>query len=279
MRRSPRRTPDIGGDCVERWRQLPFLRYAPCHFSRGFLAQDVAVAVAHAGDETVGCGALLSRLSAVPVIVAADAVPDAREQRARRAEWSAALELAAIPENRRVTLGFPEDRAAEHIVPLAHALADTFRVRKSHVVLTHAYEGGHPDYDAMALAVHLAARILRPADHKLFIFEMPFCRLGDDGRVYQSFCPEIAPDIAIPLSAAEQERKSRMLASFVSRGEALAPFTLDAERFRAAPSYPFPKLPNDGRLYYEHRDCGMTGERWQSVAAAALEEIAAETVG
>jgi LmbE family N-acetylglucosaminyl deacetylase len=290
MRRSPRRTPDIGGDCVERWRQLPFLRYAPCHFSRGFLAQDVTVVVAHPDDETVGCGALLSRLSAVPVVLVTDGAPrdEANARRlgfanadgyrsARLAEWRAALEIAAIPENRHVMLGLPDQGAADHLIPLARQLADIFRDRKSHIVLTHAYEGGHPDHDAVAFAVHLAALLLAPQRHKLFIFEMPFYRLGKEGAAFQSFWPDTTPDITIALSPEEQERKQRMVASFATQETGLAPFRLDAERFRPAPAYPFPTLPNDGQLLYEQHDCGMTGERWRTLAQAALEDIAGVT--
>lgn len=286
MRRSPRRTPDIGGDCVERWRRLPFLRYAPCHFSRGFLAQDVTVVVAHPDDETVGCGALLSRLSAVPVVLVTDGVPrdnmnahrlgfsDADSYgQARLAEWRSALEIAAIPENRHVTLGLGDQEAAHNLVPLARQLADIFRDRKSHIVLTHAYEGGHPDHDAVAFAVHLAGLLLEPQRHKLFIFEMPFYRLGDDGAAYQSFCPDAASEITIELSPEEQTRKQRMLASFATQS-GLAQFRLDAERFRAAPTYRFPALPNDGRLLYEQHECGMTGDRWRKLAQAALEDVA-----
>jgi LmbE family N-acetylglucosaminyl deacetylase len=286
VRRSPRRTPDIGGDCVERWRSLPFLRYAPCHFSRGFLAQEVAVAVAHPGDETIGCGALLSRMSAVPVIVAADG-PEADGQQAlalgfpnaesyasaRRAEWSAALDIAAIPENRRMCLGFAAQRAAEHLPDLARQFADTFRERKSHIVLTHAFEGGHPDHDAVAMAVHLAARILERASHTLFIFEMPFYRLGESGPVYQSFSHEAVPEIVIAVSPEEQKRKRGMMESFVSQRQALAPFDVSVERFRAAPAHRFARLPNDGQVYYEQQGGGMSGDRWRTLAASALEEI------
>jgi LmbE family N-acetylglucosaminyl deacetylase len=286
MRRSPRRGPDIGGDCVERWRRLPFLRYAPCHFSRGFLAQDLTVVVAHPDDETVGCGALLSRLSAVPVILVTDGAPrnlaDARRlgfpdadsyARARLDEWRAALDIAAIPQNRLTVFGFPDQEAAANLVPLARQLADTFRRQRSHIIVTHAYEGGHPDHDAVAFAVHLAARLLEAVRHKLFIFEMPLYRLGDDGPVYQSFCPDIAPDIAIPLSPEEQDRKRRMVASFATQEAVLKLFSVDVERFRAAPAYRFPVLPNMGRLLYEQHDWGMTGERWQRLASAALEEV------
>ena len=55
-------------------------------------------------------------------------------------------------------------------------------------ILTHAYEGGHPDHDAVAFAVAAAVRVAgRAADTT--IVEMPFYRAGPEGWIRQLFLP------------------------------------------------------------------------------------------
>jgi hypothetical protein len=39
--------------------------------------------------------------------------------------------------------------------------------------------------------------------------------------------------------------------------------------FRPAPDYDFSQPPHSGKLYYEHFDWGMSGERWRLFAAGA----------
>ena len=271
---------------VEHWRRLPFLRSAPCHFNRSFLAQRVIAVVAHPDDETIGCGALLYRTSAVPVVLVTDGAPlnlaDAMRlgfstaqayAQARRAELRQALKIAEIPENRLITLGFRDQEIAQNIVPLAHKLAEIFLTHNSSTVLTHAYEGGHPDHDATVLAVHLAVELLSRQDHPVAVFEMPFYRLGDDGLVHQSFTADGGDGISIALNPDEQALKARMMQSFASQKGILAPFKFDAERFREPAPERFSRLPNGGRLYYEKRDWGMTGTRWLSLAEEAIEAV------
>lgn len=289
------RAPDSAGDGtreapvangVEHWRRLPFLRFAPCHFNRSFLARRVIVVVAHPNDETIACGALLCRTSAVPVVLVTDGAPlepaDAMRLGAssaqahaetRRAELRRALQIAGIRDDRLIALGFRDREVAQEIVPLAHKLAEIFRLHNSSTVLTHAYEGGHPDHDATALAVHLAGDLLAREDHPVAVFEMPFCRLGEDGPLHQSFTSGDGDGIGIALNPDEQALKARMMQCFASRKGVLAPYKLDAERFRQPAPERFSQLPNGGRLYYEKRDRGMTGTRWLSLAEEAIAAV------
>ena len=166
----------------------------------------------------------------------------------------------------------PDQQAALRLATLAERLAAVFEELGTSVAVTHAYEGGHPDHDATAFAVHRGA-----ARGGVGVVEMPFYRAGDgddQSSALQRFAPDGPPDVCVPLSGEQQLLKARMVAAHATQARTLAPFSLQVERFRQAPSYGFGKLPNGGRLLYERYDWGMTGERWLRLARAATRRIA-----
>jgi hypothetical protein len=62
-----------------------------------------------------------------------------------------------------------------------------------------------------------------------------------------------------------------MLGCFRTQSETLAPFGVDAERFRLAPAYDFAQPPHPGALFYEQFDWGMTGDRFRAIAREVLQ--------
>jgi LmbE family N-acetylglucosaminyl deacetylase len=250
---------------------------------REALSERIAVVVAHPDDETIGCGAQLPRFRDVTILHVTDGAPrngrDATARgfptvsdyaAARRLELEAAMALAGIPPNRLLWLGCSDQEASLHIVTLARKLAE--QLAETEIVLTHAYEGGHPDHDATAFSVHAACAML--ADRAPAIVEMPLYRAGSDGRLAQTFAPHAdAPEAVLHLDAAERELKGGMLAAHLSQQEVLGWFTADAERFRVAPKYDFTRPPNGGDVLYEGQDWSMTGARWLQLAAATRAEL------
>jgi LmbE family N-acetylglucosaminyl deacetylase len=165
-----------------------------------------------------------------------------------------------------------DQEAALRLVALVAMLSAVFFKFGTAVALTHAYEGGHPDHDATAFAVHWAA-----AGTPIGIVEMPYYRASDNEdqpTVLQRFAPGGPREICVALSGDERHLKARMAAAHATQGRTLAPFALDAERFRPAPAYDFTELPNGGRLLYERYGWGMTGARWLRLARGAVGQLA-----
>jgi LmbE family N-acetylglucosaminyl deacetylase len=177
--------------------------------------------------------------------------------------------LAGVPPGRLIGIGLPDQEAALNLAALARDLVP--RLAGCALVLTHAYEGGHPDHDATAFAVHAAAALTtRPPA----LVEMPLYRAGPAGRVVQAFAPAPGVDeVTVELSAAERRLKEKMFAAHASQRDVLAWFTTERERFRLAPAYDFRLLPNGGALLYESFEWGLSGGRWLRLAQAALEEL------
>ena len=274
----------------------------------------VAVIAAHPDDEVIGAGGRLPRLKRCVLIQITDGAPvdmiDARKAgfqsreeyaRTRRRELMAALSLADIKADQCLEIGLIDQEASFHLVELTHQLVRILADGKPEVVLTHPYEGGHPDHDAVALAVQAACKILpgkgsrppvlieftsyharlpsssgpveRSAHEKSRGGEYP--TLPGDGEIIRGeFLPYHHQEVTeVFLSEEERALKARMMNCFVTQKGILVHFPIGVERFRPAPDYDFTRPPHPGLLYYGHFSWGMTGHCFRSLAAQALHEL------
>src|SRR6185503_8216928 len=110
---------------------------------------------------------------------------------ARNREGLAALGLAGFPEDRLIMMGLVDQEASLDLAGLARAICVLLTRLRPAVILTHPFEGGHPDHDATSFAVHAGRALLgrsRPHDGAAapVILEMACYHAGSDGSVARS---------------------------------------------------------------------------------------------
>jgi LmbE family N-acetylglucosaminyl deacetylase len=229
--------------------------------------------VAHPDDETIALGGSLALLRRLTLVHVTDGAPhDLRDAWAvgfetaeeyaatRRCELRDALEAAGVTP-RCLCLGVRDQEASLRMAEIAAALKPL--LADAALVITHAYEGGHPDHDSCAFAVHRARTTQA-------VLEFPAYHAGPDGeRVVQRFLPNGAAGAALPLDEPAVARKRAALTCFATQRVTLARFDPAREVLRVAPAYNFAAPPYSGRLLYEQYDWGMTGDRWRALAADA----------
>jgi len=167
-----------------------------------------------------------------------------------------------------------------HLPELTSAVTAVFNELHPDVVLTHPYEGGHPDHDATAFAVHAACyQLKQEQDWSPVLLEMAFYHNNHGEICPSSFLPcEKSPVPRHILPPEQQETKRKMLTSFGSQQEILKYFSLEQELFRPVPRYDFTTAPHPGLLFYELHDWGMRGEYWRELANAAIFEMKREPI-
>ena len=240
---------------------------------------------AHPDDETVGAGILISQTPGIRIVhVTEGSPPDPADALAagysregyaasRRQEAAQALAFAAVPRDAITNLYFTDQRVSfdlEHLTIRILTLLEKFRPQ---IVLTHAYEGGHPDHDSIAFACHSAKRLYEfdYPEGAFDLIEFTSYHAESGGIKTYAFLPyKDQEETRHYLSPTERALKLRMLQEFKTQQKTLAPFMLpEVEIFRPAPQYDFHRAPHSGRLFYEYFDWGIDGVTWRDLARDA----------
>lgn len=246
-----------------------------------------AVIIAHPADEIVGAGCLISKLIDVTILHVTNGAaydPDdalkaglddsSEYARARRLECLSALAIANVPEHRVVELNFPDHFASLHLTDLTRRIAAFLQHSGADIVVTHPYEGGHPDHDATAFATHSALRLLKENGLRPpVLFEMALHPSSDFKAKVPEFLGSDGETTTLLLDERALELKRRMFECFETQRESLDLSPMGPERFRKQLVYDFAAPPNGGRPYYENFDWAPSGKEWQSLARQALEDL------
>lgn len=237
-------------------------------------ARDVAVVIAHPDDETIGCGAQIARWTDVTLVLVTDGAPlDLKDARAlgfatgkeyaeaRRSELLAALAVAGQPPESLVCFDIPDQEVSRRLVDATHRTIKLVKERNLRVLFTQAYEGGHPDHDATAFAVHAAARLLKAQGHPVLVVEMPYYRLESRETRIDTICRL--------MSAALQHLGSprQLLTKVQSPRDAVI-----SAKFGAMTRQQFIPVPGAGQEFTIHLSPGQEALKRRMMAAHRTQE-------
>jgi LmbE family N-acetylglucosaminyl deacetylase len=163
-----------------------------------------------------------------------------------------------------IRLSATDQRVIRDLHSVIAKLRAVLRSIEPDVVITHPYEGGHPDHDAVAFAV--TALGSDPAVPRFQHLECAGYHEGEDGTLCTNRFPirPLCEAFRMTLGAEERRLKRLMMSCFASQQETLRPFGCDEEWLRVAPSYDFAAPPNDRRIWYERFAWAITGTEWRA---------------
>jgi LmbE family N-acetylglucosaminyl deacetylase len=237
------------------------------------LSERTLVIVAHPDDEVVGCGIILQRMRNPIVLFCTDGAPRAsdywaafgcRESYAavRRRESRSALahigieHMEFLSEAEEGAPFIDQDLflAVPNALPRLLNLIERYRPT---ALLSHAYEGGHPDHDACCFLAHTAGHQLN-----LPVWEFPLYHRTEVGEFRrQQFPWPNGNEVLLSPSEEELARKQQMMALHQSQRDVLAQFDPALECFRPMAAYDFSAPPHEGTLNYEAWGWPMTGKQ------------------
>jgi N-acetylglucosamine malate deacetylase 2 len=239
--------------------------------------------VAHPDDETIGAGSRLAELDLAAIAVVTDGVPrnpwfaknagfasGTAYADVRKSELEAALRTGGVVDGCARLLGFVDQEVALSLCDLVRTLQALFVELRPDVILTQPYEGGHPDHDATAFAVH-AARDLLPEAERPTVLELAYYHDSPRGEIWGELAGD--PGHVFPLSPEAQARKRAMLACHRSQARVLAHVSVADERLRSAPEYDFTRPPAYGTFRYDAFDWPVRGADFLRLTAAALHKL------
>jgi LmbE family N-acetylglucosaminyl deacetylase len=235
----------------------------------------VALVAAHPDDETVGLGSRLGALRRLRLIHLTDGAPrdlgDAHRAgfadasayaAARETEVECALAALGADAAERIRYGLADQGAVFALAELVERLVRDLAGMA--MVVTHAFEHGHPDHDAAALAVALACAALPDPPRRI---EFAGYHLAGEREVYGRFRGHpAAPETVLPFDVAACRRKIAALACFRSQAEVLARFPVAPEIVRPAPAYDFTEPIPAGAALYDRWGWNLDSRRWFEAA-------------
>lgn len=240
-----------------------------------------AVIVAHPSDEVFGAGGLITRLKDVKIlhvtgITSGDkAAPVSGDTRLRTNECAQALSLLDIPSKNIIEFGVTNTNGSQVLVALTKKIAAFLQQSATDIVLTHPYEGGHPDHDATAFATHAAIQLLKRNGFAMpVLFEIAVRPTHDGLKRVLDFLPGSWREATTwVLDEKSKTLKKKMLECLSLESAGVNTVSLKAERFRRPPDYDFTHPSLTGKAYYENFMSGITGDQWASLARRAWADL------
>jgi len=237
----------------------------------------------HPDDEAAGCGLLLQRATAPAVAFLTDGAPRDRyfwKDFATREEYAAARRreseraLALVSARPYFCDGIADQELFRELERAQRWLDGVVAEFRPGVIVTPAFEGGHPDHDAANLLAFVAGRRTGVP-----VWEFPcYHRSVDGASVNQVFRTLTGAEVTLTPARGEWDRKLQMYAAYPSQREVLAQFGAKVEHYRPLAAYDYSSPPHPGVLNYEAWHWPMTGSEVAYALARHLERSSQTTV-
>lgn len=246
--------------------------------------------VAHPDDEVVGAFTAMKNAPRLSILYLTDGAPrrggfferagcsNWQEYAAlRQSESKAAMALLGRSDIAVEYTALPDQQVIEHFREATEVLIAHLLAQPPSILITHAYEGGHPDHDAAAAAACAACSAIKTSHGmEIPIYEMSGYHHGCGHPVIGAF---LANEMAGPLieptfTDGDLNLKTEMVERFASQRKELADFRRDLERYRRAPLYDFRAPPHLGPLFYDRHGWDIDGQVWRDRLARACEKDA-----
>ncbi len=249
----------------------------------------VVAIVAHPDDETLWLGGQLRHIAELTLIHVTDGAPrdltdakragyTSREQyaEARARELEQALSAAGVDSARRVGLGCVDQEAVLNLPDLVRRTLPELTGRDA--LITHPYEGGHPDHDACAFIAQSACALLVRAGRRApERFEFPsYHARGPQSLAGVFWAMEGSPEHLIQLGEEDVRRKRAAIDAFITQRPVLPDLSLELERVRPAPQYNFAEPPPPRAVLYDRFQWPLNSATWRAHASAAATKIGAQ---
>jgi LmbE family N-acetylglucosaminyl deacetylase len=238
------------------------------------------VLAAHPDDEVIMCGALMQKMQKAVVIFSTDGAPrdegfwrqygsrqayaDVRREEARQALGAVAACLVFLDD--RVDGGIVDQELFRSLPAAIAAVEKIAAAVAPNGILTPAYEGGHPDHDAVCfIGWVVGQRASVP------VWEAPLYHRRADGASAPQTFPELTgAEVEMRAECGTLQKKIEMLRAYKSQGLVLDGFRPDVETFRPLAGYDFTRPPLPWKLNYEHWGWEISGAEVSAAFAAYL---------
>ena len=223
------------------------------------------VVVAHPDDEAIACGALLQRMRSPAIVFMTDGAPEdpkfwgkpyssrAYYMDVRRSEAQNALsQIRAASE----PFDVPDQNLYRNLDSAIQHLNQLIQRYRPEIILTHAYEGGHPDHDACSFLSSVIGK-----QFGVPVWEMPLYNRAAGEMVRQQFLTrDDSPGRAVLTATVDEiQHKKKMISAYQSQADFIKDFEPEVEQFRPQPQYDFAEPPHKGVLNYEAWNWPMSG--------------------
>ncbi len=193
----------------------------------------------------------------------------------RKQETIGVTDTLKVPRDHLTFLGYPDQFAYKHLKEIAADLTKISETLHPVEIMSHAYEGGNIDHDAVAMTSDFAAKKVG-AVH----LEFPDNNIYNGRTQIWKFLPrDNAPTLYTPLDKKMYDMKMNIAKMYPSQMTSMSSYVLSCDKksfknqgepYRVAPEYDFTKMPAAELRYFATSKGLATFDDWKNAAEEFL---------